>query len=472
VKVQHLVSMKTLRVISTQALNRAKGAARIALLVALSLCVSAVVGPRLLGWWESASGSRLHYEAALRIYLAITMIVSWAATALFGWTRFTRLERRIWAFAGVTLPILLAIFAFDSDSPLMDEFSWIRYPTAAALIGAGGLALLVLTRAWRSGAARHLTVLWFVLACGFVFGGLDEIFQVHENLANWVRLYAYPVAIGDLVTFLYAFGGVGVLVVVWRFRHRASEQEGAEIRRKATDAALEPWLIRGYFNAVVIFGISQLFDSGDKLVLVALRQLAGALADAGHSFPDLWYLIYEPRQLMNSIEEILECVAAMLFLVVTWQMVRWGRDREDVRPPARLSVGWAVGRLVFAAAVVALTVAGWSSATRGSPFEAGPYVPGEVSMRRSETVALSPTVTGDAHLSGGERPSADRERGEIVWLDASGGVIVRLRLRRMFRDLLGVAPTSDAGVHFQTANVHGTSFLPHILWQTKLPPRP
>ncbi len=287
-------------------------------LLSASLILSAFLGPRLVAEWAKLIGKPVGYEGGMRLCLALTMAVSLLAARALGWRRWNLSQRRLWATLAATSGVLMLIFAFDWGSLLQDEYSWIRYPTAAALCGAGLGCMLI---AWRNRQPRtRLTVMWMVLALGFHFAWLDEIFQLHEAFGQLLKGVRYPSLATDLVTVGYFAACLLVVAVLWRVLQRSGQGGQTRSHLVAQDSSLAR-LTRGYLSAAILFGIAQLLDTVDKQIQILLQYIVGRELGAGQNLPGFWYLLSSPRQLCNSVEEILECVAAVLFLFFTWSLL-------------------------------------------------------------------------------------------------------------------------------------------------------
>jgi hypothetical protein len=394
-----------------------RSAIRNSALVCAILAVVSFAVPPVLGWVETGEYGALEYEAAMRIYLTLAIGLALVGSLLFFGHRFDGLGRRIWRALAVTAGMLLLIFALDMRNQLMHEYSWIRYPTAIALILAGSIALVI---AKRSGP-RH-RVAWAILGAGFLFGGFDEVFQLHEAIPNLVRIENDTIAgvWNDLSTVLLFLIGVAVVVVLWR-----------KLRADGPEGGLPAWLMRGYWTAMFVFGLSQFFDTADRFFRIGLEYGADGLAAAGHRFPDYWYLIASPVVLLNSIEEILELTAAVLFFACTWHYLK---VRDDNPEPQGRPWGRAP-RAAYGIVTALLVILGWGAATAGSPLTDGR----EAWIEKSER-------DRDAELLRAQ------ERAE------------NLPLRRMFRDVRGTK-TGPGGLQFETGSLNGEMIVPRMLWR-------
>lgn len=418
---------------------------RVSLVVLASLLASALILPRWFYALETAGDGVLRYEGAMRAYLATAIALSLCASALFRWGHWTRSEREVWCALGSAFLLLLSIFALDSTW-LWEEESWIRYPTAACLLGAG----LAGANNARPGRARRgaETLFWLVLTSGFFFLGADELLQIHEGLGDTLEQMALlPSFDEDWITLGYAIVGLVGLVTVWKLVPR-------EV------FARRPWLLSGYFTVLVVFTVSQVCDTVDGTVHESLGVLGERLGDRGHQFPDVWYPVYRPRQAMNSIEEILEFAGTVLLLLFT---ARRARD-ADLEPVGARSTAAGVGRQLaratFAVGVSFLVILGWPASTSRSPVLVGGLMgesrPG-VSRQEfafGESVDLA---DGGAFALGGRA-------GEVELRAVNADEPVRIRLRRMFRDVQGVAADRDGTLLVLTDDDEGQSFVPRIVW--------
>ncbi len=457
-------------------------AVRLSALGLASLLFAAWACPVWFDWFESSSG-RLEYEAAVRTYLTFAAVFALGVSFFICWPRWEALQRSVWKALGLSSILLVFIFFQDWGSRLMEEDSWIRYPTAFALILAGIGAAVCVFRIDRGTTNRIERILWSVLAVGFCFGGLDELLEIHEGAARALRISSYPSLTGDLITIGYAVAGFTVVAFLWYAARRSRtlfESGAVAFGEQAMRTFQRTGTIPGYVAAVLVFGVAQSLDTLDKPVLQGLRYGAGQLAGLGHQFPDLWYLLYQPRHFMNSLEEVLELTAAMLFLVYTWWTVK--EIRNDLGSPSPAETGGhharflRAGRIAFFSLLLILVAYGSPRALLTTPLASHHRSDLRAEPGTVELTALdisSPLNGSDGDLSTEIRLAAigsvvtQGRFGEILFSGAEGRVD-RLRLRRMFRDSLrGLASGGPDDFYFVTAGDPSTEFLPPIAWRIR-----
>ena len=270
----------------------------------LGLCVllSAFLVPPLLDGIERITGTPLSYESALRVYITF----SWAIFLLgWLWWLLRHGEYRGWTIFGIVsigYVATLAICIGDRNHILMEEFSWIRYTTTIWLISAALCAFFLVRQQWRADA-RWVGMTWGLLGGGLLYGGLDEVFEIHEKIGKAIETTTgFSHEITDYVTVAYA----GILIVVLLFSckmffslyrsHQAS--------------------IHLLFLGSVFYFFSTMFDTFDVVAIKKLTSLAKVLgADPSFVFLDAWYMFWSPKNFFNGFEEIFEQTAAMLFFI-------------------------------------------------------------------------------------------------------------------------------------------------------------
>ncbi|MHC4958600.1 MAG: hypothetical protein ACYTGN_09500 [Planctomycetota bacterium] len=379
------------------------------------LAIAAIAVPRILSGIENG-GAALDFESAIRVYFAVVIGLALIGSALFYGHRCNPLQVRTWRIFAGTAAFLLLVFALDRQNLLMHEYSWIRYPTAIALILAGSMGLVL---AKRSGP-RH-RIAWAILGSGFMFGGLDEVFQLHEAIPGLIRIENSTIAgvWNDLSTVAFFLIGLVVVFVLWR-KLKAAGPEGGFPR----------WLMRGYWTAVFTFGVSQFFDTADRFFRIGLEYGADGLAAAGHRFPDYWYMFAHPVHMLNTVEEILELTAALMFFACTWHYLR---SRSEMQEPEPRQPGKGP-RAAYGVVLLVLVIMGWSEATSGSPLTDG----------REANIEQQTRDKGATLLETGEREN--------------------LPLRRMFRDLKRTK-RENGELLFETGTENGSNIVPRLVWR-------
>jgi hypothetical protein len=223
--------------------------------------------------------------------------------------RFTR-ER--WAWVVIILFALGALFAMgDPLHQIRNEGNWIRYWTAGILGAAGTIS-----------AASSLNVKYPLLErlIGGFFGLLflaaagDELFQFHEQLGHKIDgllSLELQTSGSDMVTLgVAAVGAVAVMTaaLAWRFTPRVKTLFVEEkYRRSFAFMAL----------AALSFLTAMMLDSFDWYLEHLADQLrATIMGHLGSNETPRWLGIDYIGQAANSLEELLEYLAALFFLMM------------------------------------------------------------------------------------------------------------------------------------------------------------
>lgn len=205
---------------------------------------------------------------------------------------------------------LLAVLFFDARHSLIEEMSWIRYPSALFLLLAGG-ALFFISRHYNHGEPwpQRNELAYLLLSAALVFAGFDEIGEFHEKIGYVLeRLFSLAHLTTDLITVAYFAGGVAALL--WMAPLFLEEMSDEKKR-----------FMQICFFGLLLFGLATIFDTLDTMVLDSLRKAAASLASRGYWFSDAWHIIYEPKRFLNGLEEIGEYYAAVLFAGAgLWQL--------------------------------------------------------------------------------------------------------------------------------------------------------
>jgi len=431
------------------------------LLVLMSVLASMLILPWWFNAWEAWSGAGLAAEAAVRCYLGFTYGLALVASALLRWHSWSLGMRRTWLALALVYVLLLWIFGFDATS-LRTEKSWIRYPTAGALAAAGCIALLLCARSLRDRAASGwaLACFWLVIGAAFLFLGADEVFGYHEALGDKLkRAESLPRMGQNAVTAAYLILAIIALPLLWKFFGRPIQSR-------------YPWLLRGYAYGIAVFGASQIFDLFNKRVLAALRPVGEKLVAAGELPPDLWYVMQRPRLVLNSAEEVLECTAAVLLLVVTlrvWRALTSGED-DETRPQAAARGPWATrAALAAAGSLLTLVALGGSAAFTREPLLGHP------AAIESGRIGVGPLPAASAarfsasvELATGASARVDAARRGIWVRTAPGAAEVLVRARRVLGELRGVAPGEAGGLRVLYGEGDDESLLPDLVLAPKL----
>lgn len=272
----------------TTGLPRARIAARGALLLAaaglvLALVVRQVSPAAVALLAEHTRPSYFRVEAAYLLPpLSFLCLLSIAGVA---WS--LGRARRMLGFSllAAAFATIIAVLVMDSNADFTTEAAKITLFTAVTLVLSSVACAVNCAAAW--GSSRASGLFWGVLAAAFLFAGADEALMIHERLgavASWllnVRSEAEANQVQDDVTLTYA---LAALV----FIGAAAAAMGATRRSRHPIA----WLAVG----ALVYFTSTLLDS----VNGAVRSPPLAMVDLKH--------------IANTLEEMLEFIAAMLFL--------------------------------------------------------------------------------------------------------------------------------------------------------------
>ncbi|MBI4239804.1 hypothetical protein HY620_02370 [Candidatus Uhrbacteria bacterium] len=272
----------------------------------------------------------LPYEAIIRFGLLLAMVFALIASYVWIVAKGAFHHRFVWTVCAVSCVMLGIVFVGDTSSRLMEEYSWIRYTTFMFLISASVAACILAYHAWKA-RSKAATALWFVIGSGFLFGAFDEVFQLHEWIGQGVEQSTHlPHVVTDLITVGYAVVGLCVVAValVTLFRQ-----------------------YRDHFFAIGVFCaggfvylFSTLFDTLDMVASSKIKAFVSSRVEQGFIVPDQWTLFWNPRNMFNSIEEVLEQAAATLFfagLALILVQRRFGQSgfRFSFFAPLRVAYG-------------------------------------------------------------------------------------------------------------------------------------
>lgn len=271
---------------------------------------------------EFITSSPLPFEGTLRISILGIHALLLLLTAAWVLVRGSRMHRMIWCSFVISFVVLGGIFFGDTTHRLIEEFSWIRYSTATFLILASLCGLAIFVRTVR-GTGFMRSVFWLFLGAGFLYGGLDEVMEIHEAIGRFLqRALSYSGEVTDYVTVGYALGALAVILSLIRVRI------GEFITRYRMSAYL-------FLSGVGVYAFSTALDTIDVIVHAKLRSLANILsANPDFVISDAWYLLWSVKNSFNGVEEVFEHTAALLFLValagVLFEGVLKGGQRNSI----------------------------------------------------------------------------------------------------------------------------------------------
>ena len=284
-----------------------------AILVA-SLCLTALtmLGLDQAGLFEQevfVRRAKMDRELFARLFLA------WPLLIFFGLLICSR-ALRAWLIAERWALLLLVLFALGALCALGDpihriraEGNVIRYWTAGALAVAGLIGLA-------ASLSRAHAVLDRLFGASFglllLAAASDELLQFHERAGGEVD-GALPTALQmpaqDLVTLGVALlGAIGLIAafLIWRFLPWARQMlADPRYRQSFLFIAL----------AVISFACAMLLDSFDWALDDLAAQLRGMVMGSSEAAGPRWLGPDDLSQAANSLEELLEYLAALLFLM-------------------------------------------------------------------------------------------------------------------------------------------------------------
>lgn len=244
-----------------------------------------------------------------------------------------------WALVALAFATILAVLALNPDADFTTEAGKITTFTTTALVLcsiASAASYAVTAR-----AQRLSRLFWGALALAFLFAAADEALMIHERLgdiASWllgVESEAEANRVQDDVTVTYALAALAFL------GGAAASVQATRLNRRSL-----AWLA----IAALVYFASTLLDS----LNAGIRSAPLAIVDAGH--------------MANTVEEMLEFMAAMLLLfgcllglLEHRAAARWVATTEDrmAHWPARALRAAAAGGLgLFLLAALALPALG------------------------------------------------------------------------------------------------------------------
>ncbi|MDP2630973.1 MAG: hypothetical protein Q8P56_06245, partial [Candidatus Uhrbacteria bacterium] len=216
--------------------------------------------PWIFEQFEAVTSSPLPFEGTLRISIlgihALLLMLAGAWTLVRG----GRIHAMIWWAFFVSFIILAGIFFGDRTHRLLEEFSWIRYSTSLFLILASLCGFAIFVKRLRSDGFFR-SFFWLFLAGGFLFGGLDEVLEIHEAIGRFLqKAFSYSGEVTDYVTIGYAF--IAFIVIFLLVRARLGEF--------ASRYRMSAYL---FLSGVCVYVLSTLLDTFDVVVHAKLRSL-------------------------------------------------------------------------------------------------------------------------------------------------------------------------------------------------------
>lgn len=249
---------------------------------------------------ETLLNTTLPYEAVIRF----SLLWVWFGLLIISLPRLAQRgafpHRVLWMMMAFSFVLLAIIFAGDTHNRVMEEFSWIRYSTSGFLLlsalGAGALSFFE----WRK-RTRTLSLVWGIFSLGFLFGAIDELFQLHEWIGATVeQVTQLPHIFTDLITVVYAVIALIILILFFTLSWKRSSH---------TTFPLGIFLTAG-----ATYALSTLFDTLDISATAGLKTIATTLSqNNSFIFRDWFSLLWAPRNFFNSLEEVLEYASAVLF---------------------------------------------------------------------------------------------------------------------------------------------------------------
>lgn len=316
------------------------------LLLSVALLVLTIDWPLLMYVYSNHYQERMTAEQSARwagfAVVAIGSLSAFASAKYYGSRALQIVSWALFASLGVILPIIL----FDSNS-IIAEDSWVRYPTSILLVSSG-ILMWFISRRYDQGerwpAPQNL--IWMVFGTGLIFGGSDEILQIHERIGKVIEItFGVGELFSDLITVFYGLSGMTLVVFsFWLFKK-------AKIS------------VSQYFGDFFLFGLllfitATAFDTFDTLTYRLLSYTESILSRYAPGFVEsLFVLWHDPILLLNGLEEIFEFEATVFFLLGVLSLI-WNQKTLRVEVTLRQK------KLVLGISVVvvlALLILPWSA---------------------------------------------------------------------------------------------------------------
>ncbi|MEK7508609.1 MAG: hypothetical protein AAB568_02015 [Patescibacteria group bacterium] len=280
--------------------------------------LAALAVPALILPIENLAGRALSYEVLVRLYIIFaSLLLAWLITVICWWRPRAIIWHRGLIFSWCAFLALLFVFIFDQRWSLIEEYSWIRYPTAAALFLA---ALLWLKLAGQNRVNKIILSAFGLLSLGLIFAASDELFLLHERIGdNLQKIFHWPGYVTDFVTVFY--GVIGLIVIFFIVR----------TLNKFLSSAQKSFLVTAHLWGIFLFIAATLFDTLDNQLFSGIQAITDKLVWRGHEFSDFWYIIWQPKFFFNAWEEVLEFFAAVFFALGAYGMTVRG---DLLQPPS------------------------------------------------------------------------------------------------------------------------------------------
>ncbi len=238
------------------------------------------------------------HEASLRIYFlaGLTLIASFVLFT-FDLPKL-RLEQKIFLYAFLSAFFIAALILLFDKEFFYAESSKLGIVTAGAFLVAGilGLANLI--------AQKRHKILWGILALFPLIAALDEIFALHEKIAELLGgSTTQGGGFNDLITITGIFSIT--LIIYWflNSQKRAGHLENIP--------ALKTMFIGG-----IILIASTFFDTFDFILAIATKRTVESLyASLRFTVIENLFIFYNMHVLFNSVEELLELFGAVMFAI-------------------------------------------------------------------------------------------------------------------------------------------------------------
>ena len=279
-------------------------------LLALLLTLMGFVVLEAVGVIDSATSSDNVDELFARLYVVCLLAcVSLPLVVQPGLRRWMVEQRWVW--------ILAVLFALGVISALADPFSAVRAETNLIRYWTAGILLVAATVAFVSAVGPSRSLVERSVGIGFalalVLGAADELLELHENAGD--QFDSLAPALGDTSgqdLLLLGLAGAGVaaavaVVVLLRFVPSVRDVFAQRTYQRA---------FAFFALAVLSFAAAMMLDSFDwvlQSIVDRVQELVGATPDT----VAVAWLAGEPiSQAANSVEELLEFLAALFFLTM------------------------------------------------------------------------------------------------------------------------------------------------------------